>query len=229
MLVPCFILAIILVLIKKYKIQRNQIITFIILFVCFILTPANWWGRYSGFIILAFLMAFSIVHDTFYDKKIFRNILNGIILVLYLAAIYFGTYYAFYNYSNGYYKTELDVSQDFSEYINSSEGKNILFLEESYYEGAKYLVYLKGNHFQNRVNTYYIEEMYKNAGVKNHKIETYENFVKLIDENVDAILIVDSNNKRKNYEFLERFYNENKDKYERVIYGENIRVCKKII
>lgn len=229
LLVPCFFVAIILVALKKYKLQKKQLITFAILLICFVLTPANWWGRYSGFIILAFLIGFAIVDDTFINNKIYRYVINTFIIILYLASIYFGTYYAFYNYSNGYYKTELVVSQEFREYINDNQNKNILFLEESYYEGAKYLVYLKGNHFQNKVNTYYIEEMYKNANVKNHGIKTYENFKNLITDDIDAIIIVDSKEKRKNYEFLEKFYEENKDKYERIIYGENIRMCKKVI
>ena len=229
LLLPCFVIAVFLIILKKYKIQKSQLIIFSILLLCFILTPANWWGRYSGFIILGFLITFSIVVDNFFiSNKIYKYIMNTIIIIFYLASIYFGAYYAFYNYSNGYYKTEIDVSKKFSEYINNDENKNILLLEESYFEGAKYLVFLKGTHFQNKVNTYYIEEMYKNANVKNHKIETYENFKKLIDESIDVILIVDSSKKRKNYDFLEKFYEENKEKYERITYGENITMCKKI-
>ena len=83
---------------------------------------------------------------------------------------------------------------------------------------------------QNIVNTYYIEDMYPNPKVPNHGIKTYENFEKIINDNneLDAIIILDANINRKNYDFAERLYNENTDNYIKKNYGVDIIVYEKV-
>lgn len=230
--IPSMIVSLVLLITKKYKTNFFQLLIIAIVVVSFIVTPANWWGRYVGFIILLGYISFGILYEVLKNcnnkNKILNvlNILNTYILVLYIVSIACSSYHAISNFAKGYYWNE---NQEFIEYINSDEKKNIIFLEESYYLGANYLVLLKGNNLQNEVNTYYIEEMYKNASVANHNIQTYEEFCKIIDQNQDVnmFVLVDASALRKNYEFLERYYSENKEKIEKLIFGKDIIVYEK--
>ena len=83
---------------------------------------------------------------------------------------------------------------------------------------------------QNSVNTYYIQNMYPNPMVKNHGIETFENFEKVIENsnNLDAIIILDAEFNRKNYEYAEKLYEKQVNKYNKKSYGDGTIVYERI-
>ena len=90
-LIPCIILAIVLCLLKKYKISKELIITVLILVLSFIFTPANWWGRYVGYIICLGYIGYGIVDNVFSNKKYYKYINNGLLLFIIMLSIVFST------------------------------------------------------------------------------------------------------------------------------------------
>ena len=226
-LIPCIILAIGICVLKKYKMSKELVISVLILVLSFILTPANWWGRYVGYIVLVGYIGYGIIDNVFSNKKYYNYINNVLLFIIICLSIAFSTRNTFktllYTTPYGSYNYEL------KNYIETGY-KNLLVLEESYYESTKAYVFLKGSFLQNNVDTYYIENMYPNPKVKNHGIGSYENFKKIIDENQDynAIVVLDANINRKNYEFAERLYNEYAEKFIKKNYGVDVVVYEKI-
>lgn len=221
-LIPCVLISIYAIIAKKYKLSIYEIITISILLVCFLVTPANWWGRYVGYIVLIGYIGYGIFEKIF-NNKIYLYIINCYYLLLLVLSIYFSTTFAISMYKTPY----TYYNQDFANYLNERPGRDIVVLEESY-DSVKYFTFLKGDHIQNRVDTYYIEEIIPNAMVKNHKIESYENFIKIVDsyEALDCIIILNSTANKKNKEFMERYYNENKSIIKKQ-YGDDILVYEK--
>ena len=226
-LIPCIILSIDICLAERYKMSKEQIIVILTLIICFILTPANWWGRYVGYIVFTGYIGYGIVDKVFSQKKYYNYINNTALLIIIVLSILFSTRNIFRTllYTTPYNS----YNYEFANYIETGN-KNIIVLEESYYESTKSYVFLKGTCLQNIVNTYYIEDMYPNPKVPNHGIKTYENFEKIINDNneLDAIIILDANINRKNYDFAERLYNENIDNYIKKNYGVDIIVYEKV-
>ena len=72
--------------------------------------------------------------------------------------------------------------------------------------------------------------MYPNPKVNNHGIGNYENFEDIVNnyKELDSIIILDSEYNRKNYEFMERCYKENINKYNKKEYGDGIIVYEKV-
>jgi hypothetical protein len=68
-LIPCIILAIGICVLKKYKMSKELVISVLILVLSFILTPANWWGRYVGYIVLVGYIGYGIIDNVFSNKK----------------------------------------------------------------------------------------------------------------------------------------------------------------
>lgn len=227
-LVPCIFIAIIVCLIKKYKISKEQLLVIFITALCFILTPANWWGRYVGYIIIIGYICYGIIDEVLSKKKIYRYTINVILLCIILLSIAFSSKNII---SRLLYTTPYSTqfSDEFRNYIETGN-KNIVVLEESYYKSTISYVFLKGSFLQNCVDTYYIENMYPNPMVKNHGIESYENFEKIINsyEKLDAIIILDADSNRKNYEYLQKFYEEKQSEYSKKEYGEGIIVYEKV-
>ena len=71
--------------------------------------------------------------------------------------------------------------------------------------------------------------MYPNPQVDNHGIGNYENFERIIENNkdIDAIIVLDANLNRKNYQYVEKFYEDNKLEYNKKEYGDGIIVYEK--
>ena len=130
-----------------------MIVIFILAF-SFCLTPANWWGRYVGFILLIGYIGYGIV-DYFITKKIIKNIIDFIYVVIFTLSIVFSTKYSITTLVN--HEPYYQICAEFRNYINSEVPKQILFLEESYHN-TKYIAFLKGNKIQNKVNTYFIKK-----------------------------------------------------------------------
>ena len=230
-LIPNLILAAIFCVIKKYKITWLQLEIIGILIISFLITPANWWGRYVGFIILLGYIACGIVYEVLKNKKTYRIIIKTLIFIIFGLSIIFACKepIQIFMYKNGYSQYTHDTYPiEFIRYIENSN-KNIIVLEESYYKSTKAFVFLKGTHLQNVVNTYYIKEMYKNPKVVNHGIETYENFEKIVSEtnNLDTIIVLDSDENKSNYQYTEQLYNTRNNEYTKVEFGEGIVVYEK--
>ena len=225
-LVPNILLAIVLVLAKKYKLSKYHLIVIGILVLSFIITPANWWGRYVGFILVLGYIGCGIVFEVLKNKKIYNIALNICIYTVFILSIKYALHnplktFLYENYYNQY-------PYAFTQYIENGN-KNMIVLEQSYYN-VNSLVYLKGSTFQNCVDTYYIEEMYPNAKVKNHGIGEYDNFKKIVDsyESLDSIVILDATAGRQNLEYVEKLYNENTELYNKYSYGDDILVYERI-
>lgn len=223
LLIPCVIISIYLISSKKYKLSIYEILTISLLIISFLLTPANWWGRYVGYIVLIGYIGYGIFEKT-YNNKTLKYISNTYFIVIFALSIYFSTTFAFSMYNAPYNKYDKGLEQ----YINSSTSKNIVVLEESY-NNVQYFTFLKGNRIQNKVDTYYIEEVIPNAKVKNHNIGSYENFCDIIEsyENLDSIIILDSSFNRKNKMYLEKFIHENGN-FEKKEYGDDVVVYGKV-
>lgn len=217
-LVPICVVAVLLIIFRKYKINRYELLLILLSTISFIVTPANWWGRYVGFIVLIGFIGLGIVCKTYKDNKWINNAIKILFFIFFGITIILGTRYA---YIELVYTVPYQKYSDIDWYINGEESKNIILLEESYYNTQAF-VYLKGNNFQNRVDTYYIKSMYPNVKVKNHTIQTYENFTNIIEnyKDLDAIIILDYNDKRQNYEFIEKYYMENEVFYNKFTNGE---------
>ncbi len=224
-LVPLTALAIFFIIKRMYRLDKYQIITILVIVISFMCTPANWWGRYVGFILVLGYIGYSVV-DSCIKNKSLRYILNIIYFYIFIFSILFSTKQVITILKNNcpYY----EINADFREYINSDNNKNILLLEDSYYN-TDYLVFLKGDKIQNKVNTYFINRMYPNEKVSNHNIGSYENFIKLEDlYNCDSIIILDATSKRKNFEYCERYYKDNAENLNKITIGEDIIIYEKI-
>lgn len=222
-LLPCILVSIFLIIRKKYKLSIYEIMIISILTISFFMAPANWWGRYVGYIVMIGFIAYGIIEKIYENKKI-KIIFDSLFLVIFILSIIFNTKFAINTYNVQYSKYDKDIFK----YINSGLAKDIVVLEESYYN-TQYFVYLKGKNFQNKVDTYYIEEMYPNPKVENHNIGTYENFCTIINsyKKLDCIIILDADKNRKNLSYLERYINENKN-FIKEKFGEGIFVYEKI-
>jgi len=227
-LLPCIMLAIILCLIKKHKITKEQLLVIAIVGTCFVLTPANWWGRYVGYIVLLGYIGYGIVDTVLNKKKYYNYINNTLLFIVIVLSILFS---ARNIYRTVFYTTPYSnlSSKEFYNYVENGN-KNIVVLEESYYKSPKEFVFLKGSFLQNSVNTYYIQNMYPNPMVKNHGIDTFQNFEKIIEsyDNLDAIIILDAEFNRKNYEYAEKLYKKQVNQYNKKSYGDDIIVYERI-
>lgn len=230
-LVPMTIISLYMIITKKYKLTFNQVILSIILILCFMITPANWWGRYVGFIVFLGYMGYGIADSVLEKNKYYKIIINICFYIVFILSIVFYTTNAintliytspYNNYPYNNYPEEL------KQYIQNGY-KNLIILEESYCNTQSFL-YFKGTNMQNRVDTYYIEPMYPNPKVKNHDISTYENFMEIVNsyKELDGIVILDAQERRENYEFTEKMYKENPDDYKRTLYGEDVIIYEKI-
>lgn len=225
-LVPCIIIALMLCILKKYKLSRYHLLVCAILIASFCITPANWWGRYVGFIVLLGYIGLCIVYEVFKKYKIFKILLDAVVGFIFVISVVFSCKYPINTLLyNNYY---MEYPQALTEYIENSN-KNIILLEHSYYN-VKSLVYLKGSNLNNHVEAYFIEEMYPNANVKNHKVGSFENVKNLIDsyEGLDCIIIMDAKDKRKNYSYMEKIYNDSTETYKRLEFGEDIIVYERV-
>lgn len=226
-LIPSIIIAIILCLIRKYKINRIQLLVIFITILCFMLTPANWWGRYVGYIMIIGYIGYGIMDSVLNKKAIYRYIVNVILFCIILISIAFSSREIIKRvlYTTPY---STQFSNEFRNYVEVGN-KNIIVLEESYYKSTISYVFLKGSFLQNHVDTYYIENMYPNPQVDNHGIGNYENFERIIENNkdIDAIIVLDANLNRKNYQYVEKFYEDNKLEYNKKEYGDGIIVYEK--
>lgn len=226
-LLPSIILAIIACLTKKYKVTKEQILVIFIVAVCFYFTPANWWARYVGYVVIIGYIGYGIVDSLIKNRKC-RYILDIILVLIILFSIAFSTKNTI---SRLLYTTPYSeqFSEEFRNYIENGN-KNIVVIEESYYKSTISYVFLKGSFLQNHVDTYYIEDMYKNPIVKNHGIGDYSNFKKILEEytDIDAIIVLDADQNRKNYEYSEKLYEENTEEYNKKDYGDGIVVYEKI-
>lgn len=224
-LIPNILLALVFTVLKKYKISKTQILVCTILVFAFCITPANWWGRYVGYILLLGYIGLSVVYDVLEKKKICTFILDIAVYLVIIASVKLSIHYPLNTLLyNNYYN---EYPYEFTNYIENGN-KNIILFEESYYN-VNSLVYLKGSKINNHVDAYFIEEMYPNANVKNHKIGDYDNFKNIVDsyENLNSIVIMDSDSNRKNYIYMEKMYNENKSLFNKYVYGDGIIVYEK--
>lgn len=223
-LIPITILSIYLVCRKRYKLTKYQIILLLILALSFAFTPANWWGRYVGFILVIGYIGYSIV-DSCVTKKIIKYVIDAIYLIIFVFSIVFATKQSITILVK--HEPYYEINYELREYINSEFGKNILFLEDSYYN-TQYIAFLKGDKIQNKVNTYFINQMYPNEQLSNHNIGSYDNFTN-IDylSTCDSIIILDASKKRKNFEYAEKYYNTNKELMNKRLIGEDIIIYEK--
>ena len=223
-LIPLTIIAIYLVCNRRYTLTKYQVIVLLILAISFACTPANWWGRYVGFILVIGYIGYSIV-DFCVTKKLIRHIIDGIYLAIFVFSIIFATKQSIMTLVK--HEPYYEINYELREYINSEYGKNILFIEDSYYN-TNYIAFLKGDKIQNKVNTYFINQMYPNEQLSNHNIDSYENFTNIDYLNTcDAIIILDASKKRKNFEYAEKYYNLNKESMNKKIIGEDIIIYEK--
>lgn len=225
-LVPCILIAIIMCLMKKYKVKKEQLLVIFIAGVCFLVTPANWWARYVGYIVIIGYIGYGIVHTVL--NKRYRYIIDTLLLIIILLSSILSSVNVIRTllYTTPYSN---EFSNEFRNYVETGN-KNIMVLEESYYKSTISYVFLKGSFLQNHVDTYYIEDMYPNPKVNNHGISNYENLEDIVNnyKELDSIIILDSEYNRKNYEFMERCYKENINKYNKKEYGDGIIVYEKV-
>lgn len=226
-LLPISVISIYFIFKKKYKINKYQILIIGVSIIAFLITPANWWGRYVGFILIVGLIFYAIF-KTCLKNELIKKLLNIIYFVIIIGSIFLSTKYSisiFLDKSARYAKYDTRLT----EYINSTENKSFILLETSYHNTQEF-VYLKGDKFQNKLSTYYINEMYPNEQVKNHNIGSYENFKNIVlnYEDLDGIIILDASHNRTNSKFLEQYYNENLANYKKVSYGEDILIYEKV-
>lgn len=223
-LIPISIIAIYLICKRYYKLSKYQIIVLLILAISFAFTPANWWGRYVGFILVIGYIGYSIV-DLCITKKLARHIIDGMYLIIFIFSIIFATKQSIMTLVE--HEPYYEINRELREYINSEYEKNILLLEDSYYN-TQYIAFLKGDKIQNKVNTYFINQMYPNEQLSNHNVGSYDNFSNLTDLNVcDSIIILDASQKRKNFEYAEKYYNLNKEFMNKKVIGEDVIIYEK--
>ena len=225
-LIPIILIAFYMLFTKRYKISLIEAIISTVLLVCFLITPANWWGRYVGFIVFLGYMAHGIVESVLEKNKVYNIIINIWFYTIFILSVVFYSTYAINKliYTSAYDK----YPENLSEYINN-ESKNLIILEDSYWNTQDFVLF-KGRKLQNKVDTYYIKPMYPNPKVKNHDIGTYENFIQIIDsyKNLDGIVILDAKKERENYVFVEKLYKENPNNYKKTTYGEDVIIYEKI-
>ena len=127
-LIPSIIIAIILCLFRKYKINRIQLLVIFITILCFMLTPANWWGRYVGYIMIIGYMGYGIMDTVLNKKAIYRYIVNIILFCIILMSIAFSSKEIIKRvlYTTPY---STQFSNEFKNYIEVGN-KNIVVLEE---------------------------------------------------------------------------------------------------
>lgn len=223
-LIPLTIIAIYFIYNKHYKLTNYQIIVLLILALSFAFTPANWWGRYVGFILIIGYIGYSIL-DFCITKKVIRYIIDTLYVIIFLFSILFSTKQSITILVN--YEPYYEFNQELRAYIDSEYEKKILLLEESYYN-TQYIAFLKGNNIQNKVNTYFINQMYPNEQLNNHNIGSYDNFTNIEFLNdCDCIIILDVSQKRKNFEYAEKYYNTNREMINKKVIGEDIIIYEK--
>jgi len=180
-LFPSIIIYIVISIIKKINLTTKEWLITIIIILSFIITPASWWARYSGFIVLLGIIAFvkliPLIKNKFAKSLIFVSVLASLGLT-----ILQGTYtdYQIYKYK----EADAYFLKDINDLINKEEPLKILVFEKLKEEN--YLL-LQGNTGQNIVKTYYSEDdlKYISKYLQHYNINTNQDISKILEEESD--------------------------------------------
>lgn len=191
---PIFLIpSIIFFTIKCKNISKSEIIILGIPILGFLITPQNWWTRYTAFFILVGIYCFikllkkpnSNIFMTFLTLLILINCIQGNIFEMYLDKHYFKNYissgqkWAIRSLYNQAYSDDL---KKFSPKINDRAYKIVVFEVEPCNK-----FYYQGDNTQNKLYFYSKTTPIK---LNNYNVNTYEKFRRILDlRNADYVII----------------------------------------
>ncbi len=180
-LFPSILLYSIIAIIKKKNCTKQEWLIILILVTSFIVTPAAWWARYSGFIILLGIGAFTKLMKEIKNRGIKFILLTGTILTIMLTIVQ-GTYLDYVTYKQKD-QTEALLS-DINNVINQNRSLKIIVFEPL--KDYNYLL-LQGKNGQNIVKAYYPQDElnYISKYLDHYNVNTSQDIEKVLEQEKD--------------------------------------------
>jgi hypothetical protein len=225
--VPSFIILLVR-RIQTKAIFKTELLVFGVLIFSFMITPANWWSRYTCFIILAGI--YSVIMLLKNMKK--KEILLFVLMLFTVLNCLQGSMYDYYNVGglcstyninsghsirDGFVQLNSQKMKRMSEKLNGKKtGYDVLC-----FDVGVYMYYYQGDYTQNRVKSFYLVE---DKFLKNYNINTYEKYIKVIESNNADYIVVMPVFKN----FMDRYVAEKSNYRLSMKVGSNILLYEKV-
>jgi len=197
----------------KRRISKSMLIITGTLTACFLITPANWWGRYVSFIVTIGIFGFISLISHTKKKNTTLFLLSGLVLL----SCYQGSAFelkldkqVLMSYLNNqersirsvYVQTGRMDLREIMKRINNPKGSYDILCFGANVIGDLY--YYQGDFTQNRVKYFY----QGNRAIKNYGINTFEKFSRILKENRGDFILISTEYKDKmdQYSMLKKEY-----------------------
>lgn len=180
-LFPSILLYSIIAIRKKKNCTKHEWLLIAIILTSFIITPASWWARYSGFIVLLGIIAFTKLMPEIKNKRIKTILLIGTVGAMSLTVVQ-GCYNDYYAYK--YIEADAFFLKDINTLINQDRSLKILVFENVKEEN--YLL-LQGSRGQNIVKAYYSSDdlKYISKYLDHYNVNTEQDIENILDKEND--------------------------------------------
>jgi len=198
-LFPSILLYSIIATRKKKNLTKHEWLLIAIILTSFIITPASWWARYSGFIALLGIIAFTKLIPEIKKKWVKITLLIGTTLTIGLTIVQ-GTYFDYITYKQ---KDQNEVLlNDINNLVNQDHSLKIIVFEPL--KDYNYLL-LQGQKGQNIVKVYYPQDElnYISKYLDHYNVNTNQDIEKVLakENDYDYILTYEKEEYFNNHEF----------------------------